>query len=93
VHPPIRSPGVEVPKARLKSDRSAAMPAVLRGAVEPANGSDGEAPARVCHCYFGHHLDHLRYQSALAQGVPIGSGEIESANRDVVQKRLKRLGA
>jgi len=38
-------------------------------------------------------LDQLDYQGAPAQGLPIGSGEIESAHRSIVQQRLKRPGA
>ncbi|MSO23222.1 MAG: ISKra4 family transposase, partial [Acidobacteria bacterium] len=33
------------------------------------------------------------YQSALVAGLPIGSGEVESAHRYVIQARLKRAGA
>jgi hypothetical protein len=35
----------------------------------------------------------LNYREALAEGLPIGSGEIESAHRYVAQKRLKLPGA
>ena len=35
----------------------------------------------------------LDYQRALAAGLPIGSGAIESAHRYVIQSRLKRSGA
>ena len=35
----------------------------------------------------------LDYRGALANGWPIGSGEIESAHRYVAQQRLKRPGA
>ena len=37
--------------------------------------------------------DQLNYREALAEGLPIGSGEIESAHRYVAQKRLKLPGA
>ena len=37
-----------------------------------------------------HQLD---YKAALDQGLPIGSGEIESAHRYIVQQRLKLPGA
>jgi hypothetical protein len=36
---------------------------------------------------------HLNYQDAIKRDLPIGSGEIESAHRYVVQQRLKRPGA
>ena len=35
----------------------------------------------------------MNYRRALAEGLPIGSGEIESAHRYVAQQRLKRPGA
>jgi hypothetical protein len=38
-------------------------------------------------------MDQLNYQDALNKNLPIGSGEIESAHRYVVQKRLKLAGA
>ena len=37
--------------------------------------------------------DHLNYREALANDLPIGSGEIESAHRYIAQQRLKRPGA
>jgi hypothetical protein len=35
----------------------------------------------------------LNYREALANDLPIGSGEIESAHRYIAQQRLKRPGA
>ncbi|OGV34017.1 MAG: hypothetical protein A3E88_04695 [Legionellales bacterium RIFCSPHIGHO2_12_FULL_35_11] len=35
----------------------------------------------------------MDYKSAIEKGLPIGSGEIESAHRYVLQKRLKLSGA
>jgi hypothetical protein len=40
-----------------------------------------------------HRLYHLDYKGALAKGLPLGSGEIESAHRYVIQHRLKLPGA
>jgi hypothetical protein len=37
--------------------------------------------------------NHLNYRDALANDLPIGSGEIESAHRYIAQQRLKRPGA
>ena len=48
---------------------------------------------RVALRYFTNRRQHFDYQGALQQGLPIGSGEIESAHRYVVQQRLKRPGA
>ena len=38
-------------------------------------------------------IDQLNYKGAIEKGLPIGSGEIESAHRYVIQKRLKLSGA
>jgi len=43
--------------------------------------------------YLSTHKDRLGYDDARANGLPIGSGGIESANKFVVQARLKRSGA
>ncbi len=67
--------------------------AALSKALEPAAVPDADAPVRTCHRYLSNRLDQLDYQGALAQGLPIGSGEIESAPRYIVQQRLKRPGA
>ncbi len=80
-------------KKRLKSNDSASVLAAWSEALEPANVPDAEAPVRACHRYLSNRLDHLDYQGALAQGPHIGSGEIESAHRHVVQQRLQRPGA
>ena len=43
--------------------------------------------------YISNRTDQLDYQGAIEKGLPIGSGEIESAHRYVIQKRLKLPGA
>ena len=50
-------------------------------------------PVRACYRYLSNRPDQLDYQSAIEKGLPIGSGEIESAHRYVIQKRLKLSGA
>jgi hypothetical protein len=84
---------LELQKKRLKNNDSTSVLAALSEALEPASVPDADAPVRACHRYLSNRLDHLDYQGALAQGLPIGSGEIESAHRYVVQQRLKRPGA
>jgi hypothetical protein len=51
------------------------------------------APVRACHRYIKNRPHQLDYKAALAQGLPIGSGEIESAHRYIIQQRLKLPGA
>lgn len=51
-----------------------------------------EAPVRAAHQYLTHRRDHLDYAGARAKKLPIGSGEIESGHRHVIQQRLKLSG-
>jgi hypothetical protein len=51
-----------------------------------------EAPVRTAYRYLKDRADHLDYQSARENNLPIGSGEIESGHRHVVQQRLKLSG-
>ncbi len=84
---------LENQKKRLKLNQNPLVLVALGAALEPAAVPDADAPVWACHRYLSNRLDHLDYQGALAQGLPIGSGEIESAHRYVVQQRLKRPGA
>ena len=80
-------------KERLKAQRVSELMHALRPHLEPASVDDDDAPVRQCHRYLSHRLHQLDYQSALANDLPIGSGEIESAHRYIVQQRLKRPGS
>jgi hypothetical protein len=61
--------------------------------LEAEDVQEADAPVRRCHRYLTKRRHQLDYQSTLARELPIGSGEIESAHRYVVQQRLKRPGA
>lgn len=50
-------------------------------------------PIEKCLRYLANRIDHLNYASAIAEDLPIGSGEVESGHRSVLQKRLKKPGA
>jgi hypothetical protein len=84
---------MEAQKDALKTGRVDAVLAALEPHREAPAVSDDQAPVRVCHRYLGARKDQLKYREALAEGLPIGSGEIESAHRYVAQKRLKLPGA
>lgn len=51
-----------------------------------------EAPVRVAYGYLQERRNHLDYAGTRRRGLPIGSGEIESGHRHVVQQRLKLSG-
>ncbi len=61
--------------------------------LEPQSVDNDNAPVRACHRYLTNRLGQLDYKSALANDLPIGSGEIESAHRHILQARLKLPGA
>lgn len=46
-----------------------------------------------CERYLSNRVEYLDYEGAIKSGLPIGSGEIESGHRSVVQARLKLSGA
>lgn len=84
---------MEKQKELLKKNKALEVVGNLRSYREPKNVSDLEAPVRACHRYLSKRLHQLDYKSALENDLPIGSGEIESAHRYIVQKRLKITGA
>jgi len=84
---------IETQKEALKAGRLDATLLALAGHCETAGVDDEQAPVRRCHRYLSSRRTQLDYRGALASGLPIGSGEIESAHRYVAQQRLKRPGA
>ena len=88
-----RTAWMDEQKQRLKTQQADKVLQALQPHLEPLDIADSDAPVRQCHRYLSRRLDQIDYQSALAQGLPIGSGEIESAHRYIVQKRLKLPGA
>jgi hypothetical protein len=81
---------LEVQKDRLKANQVAAVLDSLAPFVQADNDAD---PVTAGDRYRRNHLDQLDYHGAIQQGLPIGSGEIESVQRYLIQQRLKRPGA
>ncbi len=80
-------------KAALKSNQSSAVLAALLPHIESRVVEDKDAPVRKAHRYLQNRRKQLDYKGAIEKNLPIGSGEIESAHRYIVQQRLKRPGA
>lgn len=80
-------------KERLKTGNCAEAAESLRAHIEADEVPDSEAVVRSCYRYLSRRLNQLDYPGALADNLPIGSGEIESAHRYIVQKRLKLPGS
>jgi hypothetical protein len=91
--PEAREAWMEARENALKTGRLDEVLGALAPHREPPETSDDQAPVRACHRYLSGRADQLKYRQALAEGLPIGSGEIESAHRYVAQKRLKLPGA
>jgi hypothetical protein len=86
---------MEKEKQKLKENRAGEGMVIedLRPFVEPDTIPDSTAPVRACHRYMTNRPGQFDYQTALQAGLPMGSGEIESAHRYVIQARLKVAGA
>lgn len=84
---------MEQQKRRLKRNHVAAVLKALYPYREPNSVPDQTAPTRSAYRYIDNRWHQLDYKGAIAAGLPIGSGEIESAHRYVIQQRLKRSGS
>jgi hypothetical protein len=78
---------------RLKRGDVAKVIESLAQNLEAQGTPEEESPVRNAHRYLNNRLDCLDYPLALALGLPIGSGMIESGHRHVLQARLKKAGA
>jgi Uncharacterised protein family (UPF0236) len=78
---------------RLKGNRVGKVLAELGPHLEEDEAEECQAPVRACWRYLSNRLANLDYKGAIQAGLPIGSGEVESGNRSVIQARLKRSGA
>jgi hypothetical protein len=78
-------------QGRLLANRVHAVLRALTAHLEPER--QAEAPVRAAHRYLSGRRDQLDYAGARSAGLPIGSGEIESGHRHVIQQRLKRAGS
>lgn len=77
----------------LKAGHADTVLTALRDRREPPETPDETAPARVALRYLENRRNQLDYPAALAAGLPVGSGLIESAHRHLLQARLKLAGA
>ena len=69
------------------------VPAVLRALAPQREAESAQpAPVRDAHRYLSERQEYLDYAGARAAGLEIGSGEIESGHRHVIQQRLKLAG-
>lgn len=78
-------------QGRLLENKVAGVLRSLATHLEPESVSP--APVREAHRYLSERRAHLDYAGARAAKLEIGSGEIESGHRHVIQQRLKLAGS
>lgn len=79
-------------KNKLLKGKADQVIAELRQKNEPDRVADESAPVRRAYRYLNARVDQLDYPSALAHDLPVGTGMIESAHKQIIQKRLKGPG-
>ena len=84
---------LETSKEKMKSGKQIEVFEEIKNKYELLENKEKNNGLTKCFKYMEKRLDHMDYQKALLQGLPIGSGEIESSHRHVIQKRLKIAGA
>ena len=84
---------MDVQKQQLKSNHASAVLEALKPFQEPESVPDNLAVVRSAYRYLFNRPNHLDYQGAIDSNLPIGSGEIESGHRYVIQSRLKLAGS
>lgn len=77
----------------LKKGQAEKVIEALKPHLEPEETEDQNAPVRRFLRYLSNRPGQFDYPGAQDRGLPIGSGEIESAHRYVIQERLKIAGA
>ena len=78
---------------KMKENKIEEVLEELKKNLEPEEVKGERAPVRKCYRYMENRKGQFNYRDAIQEDLPIGSGEIESGNRSVVQKRLKIPGA
>ena len=77
-------------KERLKRDEIAEIIVELKE-VSPGKSKEQKALQAVIR-YYENNIERMKYGTFLKKGYLIGSGSIESANRNVIQQRMKLSG-
>lgn len=91
-HQDSKEEWLEKRQEEIKEGRLEEVIALLKGHKKELEEGKTEK-IRKCLRYIENRPGQFKYKEALAADLPIGSGEIESGNRSVVQKRLKLAGA
>ena len=88
-----RNRWLETQKASLRESEAREVIKALKTLKRVKNGDDGIGNIELAIKYLTKRIDQLDYKEAIKRNLPIGSGEVESAHRHILQKRLKIPGA
>jgi hypothetical protein len=77
----------------MKENKTDIVLKKLENHINDSEQKEHVCGALKCHQYIERRPGQFNYKDALDQDLPIGSGEIESGHRYVIQKRLKLPGA
>jgi hypothetical protein len=85
-------------QALMKESKVEEVLNILKSHIDEAGdcldkAADDKCLAKICYNYIKNRPNQFDYKGALEQGLPIGSGKVESGHRNVLQKRLKVPGA
>lgn len=84
---------LEGQKQSLRASDGQAVIRALQSLPAEQNHSDETSPVGAAIHYLEKRPQQLDYRDAIRRDLPIGSGEVESAHRHILQKRLKIPGA
>lgn len=92
---PNKTAWLQQQQQRIKTNQVSEVLRELRPYQAPVQAAAAAEtdPVKSCCQYLEHRLGYLDYAGALCRGLPIGSGEVESGHRSVIQARLKLSGA
>jgi len=93
VHPASRQDWFQQQQQRLKENQVDQVLAALAALPHRPLAEAQDDPVHRCERYITNRLAYLDYRGAVQAGLPIGSGEIESGHRWIIQARLKLSGA
>lgn len=83
----------EAQKESLRASKVKTVLATLEDLADAKDDGDESDPITTTISYFKKREDQFDYADAIRRELPIGSGEVESAHRHILQKRLKIPGA
>lgn len=91
--PEERKRWLETQKQSLRASDAQAVIAALGALATKGSANDESRPVGAAISYLEKRAHQLDYADAIRRELPIGSGEVESAHRHILQKRLKIPGA